>query len=64
MVITPVEDIVHSSTLGIVHIPFTSIPSSKEIALVEKIIEINVIPRNIYKNFKSILSFIIKIQPY
>jgi len=63
MVITPVEDIVHSSTLGIVHLPFTYAPS-KEIALVEYIIEINVIPRNIYKNFKSILSFIIKIQPY
>jgi hypothetical protein len=46
MVITPVEDIAHSSTLGIVHLPFTYAPS-KEIALVEYIIEINVIPRNI-----------------
>jgi len=54
MVITPVEDIVHSSTLGIVHLPFIISPSSKEIVLVEKIIEIKNIPMNKYKDFNKL----------
>jgi hypothetical protein len=53
MVITPVEDVVHSSTLAIIHLPFTSAPS-KETDLVEKIIEIKNIPMNKYKDFNKL----------